>query len=607
MRRSTRRLFILLVTVPALLFLFAWLYMLVMRHVEGSPRSFGHAVGFISETLTSTGYGADNSWEQPLAQAFVVMVQFAGLAITILIFPVFVVPFIEERFESRLRQSLPELDGAVLVYHWGPAVAPLVERLDELQVPVVIVEENQATARRLHDRGRAVVNAQLEEDEIDFSRLGAARGIVAAGDDPSNAVLTLMARQQGFAGPIAVLVASPARRAAMKRAGASAVFTPSHILAAALAARASHKINPRVSGAQTLGRHLQIAEVRIDRGSPLVGKTLVESSLRGKTGTTIVGWWRDGELRPPPGPNEKLQLGAILVAAGSDAGIEKLGALATPVTRRGCILVIGHDEVASKVAEFLTLADEQVRRLSPVTAGSATVGDPLDPNVLEEAGVKEARAIILALDTDGETLFAAALVRDLAPELTVVAAARRAENVARIRRAGADFALSVGQVAGQVLAYQLLGEEVVAIEGEIRLVRTAAGELAGRRLVAAGIRERTDCSLVAVERGDDVILEFGADFEVSDKDALYITGSSEHIDRFFAEFPGTHARSALASGDGGAGAAAAPARSRMPASGARRTSSSPRPPARPAARAPRASGYRSRPARPARWRRRPSG
>ena len=541
MRRSTRRLLILLATVPALLFLLAWVYMLLMEHVEGSPRRFGHALEFVSETLTTTGYGADARWNEPLLQAFVVVVQFAGLAITILIFPVFVVPFIEERFESRLRQSLPELKGAVLVYHWGPAVAPLIERLEQLEVPVVVVEENLATARRLHDRGKTVVNAQLEEEELDFGRLTDARGIVAAGDDPANAVLTLAARQQGFSGPIAVLVASPTRRAAMQRAGATAVFTPSHILAAALAARASHKINPRVSGAQTLGRHLQICEVRVDRGSSLVGKTLAESNVRAQTGTTIVGCWRDGELRPPPGPQQKLELGAILVAAGSDTGIEKLGQLATPVTRRGPILVVGHDEVASKVAEFLTLAEEEVRRLSPCAAGSAQVGDPLDPNVLEEAGIKEARAVILALDTDGETLFAAALARDLAPESTVVAAARRAENVARIRRAGADFALSVGQVAGQVLAYQLLGEEVVALESEIRLVRTAAGELAGRQLSSARIRERTHCSIVAVEREEEVILELGADFEVLDHDALYVTGSADHIHRFFEVFPGTHA------------------------------------------------------------------
>src|SRR5205823_2679138 len=97
--------------------------------------------------------------------------------------------------------------------------------------------------------------------------------------------------------------------------------------------------------------------------------------------------------------------------------------------------------------------------------------------------------------------------------------------VARIRRAGADFALSVGQVAGQLLAFQLLGEESVALEAEIKLVRAAAGELAGIHLAGARIRERTGCSVVAVERGDQVIADFGADFELAAGDALHVTGT----------------------------------------------------------------------------------
>jgi Trk K+ transport system NAD-binding subunit len=386
-----------------------------------------------------------------------------------------------------------------------------------------------------------VVHASLgDQEEVDLTAVRQARGVVAGGDDPTNAILTLTARQHGFTGPIVALVATPARRKAMQRVGASAVFTPGHVLAAAVAARASEKISPRVSGASSLGRHLQIAEVRIDRTSPLAGKTLREADLRGRTSATIVGWWRDGELRPPPGPSERIEVGAILVAAGTDAGIARLGELATPVARSGPVVVIGDDEVADKVAEFLDGAGEEVRRMSPTPVDGAVVGDPLDPAALERAGCKEARAVVVALASDGETLFASSLVRDLAPEATVVAAARRAENVGRIRRAGADFALSVGQVAGQLLAYQLLGVEMVALEAEIRLVRIGAGELAGANLASRRIREKTGCSVVAVERGDDVIAEFGPEFEVRSRDALYITGSSDCIDRFHAAFPETH-------------------------------------------------------------------
>jgi Trk K+ transport system NAD-binding subunit len=325
----------------------------------------------------------------------------------------------------------------------------------------------------------------------------------------------------------------------MQRAGATAVFTPEHVLAAALAARASAKISPRVSGAQSLGGHLQITEVRLNRGSPLAGKTLAESNLRAETGTTVVGWWRDGQLEPPPGPGVRLELGAILVAAGNDAGIAKLEGLATPMPSSGQMVVVGQDRVAHKVAEFLSDAGEEVRRVSPAPVDGALIGDPLDPDVLERSGVREARAVVLALDTDGETLFAAALVRDLAPEATVVAAARRAENVGRIRRAGADFALSVGQVAGQLLVYQLLGQESVALEAEIQMVRAAAGELAGGKLADARVRQITGCTVVAVERADDVIAGVSGDFRVRAGDVLYITGASTDVDRFFDSFPGT--------------------------------------------------------------------
>ncbi len=539
MRRSSRRLLLLLVSVPVVLIVFACLYMLGMRYVEGAPRGFGRALELVAATLTNSTNNADSTWDSTTMEVFVVIVRFAGLALTILVFPVFVVPFIEERFEARLPNALPDLDGAVLVYGWGPAVAPLVEHLGLLEVPVVILEEDLAIARRLHERGHVVVHARLEEEELDFSRLTRARGVVVNGSDPSNAVLTLTARQQGFVGRIAALSETPARRGAMMRAGATAVFTPSHVLAAAVAARASDKISPRVSGAQSLGRHLHIVEVRLDKSSPLVGKTLAESKLRTETGTTIVGWWRDGVMRPPPGPGDRLDVGAILVAAGTEAGIARLGKLATPVARTGPIIVIGGDVVAGKVAEFLEGAGEEVHRLAPTASAGASVhvGDPLDPAVLEARGVTRARAVVLALETDGETLFAASLVRDLTTEATIVAAARRAENVTRIRRAGADFALSVGQVAGQLLAFQLLGEETIAIEATIKMVRAAAGELAGAHLAGARVRERTGCSVVAVERGDDVIADFGPDFELRRDDAVYITGADDAIERFFATFP----------------------------------------------------------------------
>ena len=49
------------------------------------------------------------------------------------------------------------------------------------------------------------------------------------------------------------LIDNPNRRGPMQLAGATAAFTPNHVLAAAIAVRASAKIGPRITGIQPLG------------------------------------------------------------------------------------------------------------------------------------------------------------------------------------------------------------------------------------------------------------------------------------------------------------------------------------------------------------------
>jgi voltage-gated potassium channel len=167
------------------------------------------------------------------------------------------------------------------------------------------------------------------------------------------------------------------------------------------------------------------------------------------------------------------------------------------------------------------------------------VGDHLDDAVLKRAGGREAQGIILALESDSATLFATAVVRNLAPEAMIMAGVQQAENVARIHRAGADFALSLSQVAGQLLSYHLLGQSAVSLEGKIKIVATAAGNFVGRPLAKHWIRDRTGCSVVAVERGSGIIVDFDESFEVHHGDIVYLSGTNETIQAYFRMFPET--------------------------------------------------------------------
>src|SRR4030095_12033707 len=114
LKRSSRRLLALLAVLPATVVVLGTLYMLGMTHLEGAPRTFMQNLQWASETLTTTGYGADNHWNHPVMALFVILGQFMGLFLVFLIFPIFVLPYFEEQFEARLPSVLPPMAGVVL-------------------------------------------------------------------------------------------------------------------------------------------------------------------------------------------------------------------------------------------------------------------------------------------------------------------------------------------------------------------------------------------------------------------------------------------------------------------------------------------------------------
>ena len=522
----------------------ALVYMAGMARLEGRPRGFWDSLEWAAETLTTTGYGADAHWRHPAMVLFVVGVQFAGVFLVFLIVPLFLIPFLEARFEVRLPQEVEaELAGHVVIYRYGPAVETLLGELAAARVPTLLLEEDDGAARRLFEAGQRVLHRPLSDAALRAAGLGAARALIANGSDDANAALILAARQTGFQGPILALVEEPFHRRPMMLAGASAVFTPRHILGAALAARASARINPRLAGTQRLGRKLELAEVRIEPASPLAGKTLAEAGIGARTGATVVGQWLGGELRALPDAAARLQPESVLIVAGGAASVARVSELARgeeAPARRGPFVVGGYGEVGRKVVELLLAVGEEVKVIDRRPApGVDLVGNVIDPGILEAAGAAAAQAVILALDTDSATLFATVILKDSVPAVPVIARVNQAENVERIHRAGAYFALSISQVSGQMLARKLLGEEAVALDPRLKVLRVPAADLrrlsAGRRARPAlsdlDLR-RTGCSAIAVERGDEVLVDLAPGFRVDPDDVLYVCGTAEAVRRF---------------------------------------------------------------------------
>ena len=537
LKRSSKRFLIILVLLPISVLILATLYMLGMEYLEGQPRTFLRSLLWASETITTTGYGADSTWKHPVMALYVVAVQFAGQFLIFLAFPMVILPYFEEQFEVRLQHKLPPMTGKVLFYRYAPTIESLLDEFKTKGTPFVILEEDMEVARNLRDRGYNVVFGKMADDPQVLAGVVDATAVVANGDDHANATFTMVVREFGYTGALYSLTDDPVYRYPMLQIGATDVFTPAHVLGAALASQASTRISPPAEGMHLLGTKIGMAEFRVRAESPLAGKKLGELRLRERHGVSLIGQWLGGVFTTTKGPDTVVSAGAILVAVGTHANLEVVERMAMPIRRAGPIVLAGHGAVGQKVVELLRDAGETCVVIDRFAAsGVDLVGSVLERATLERAKLREASAVVLALSDDSESVFATAVVRDYAPQVPLVVRVQRTRNTARIYRAGADFAISVGQVAGQILAFQLLGEQVLQVENRIKFIRCDAEAMAGKHPWLNEELEQTGAKIVALERGGEVVVEFGENFLVDPDDSLYLCGSVSALERYRKAF-----------------------------------------------------------------------
>jgi Trk K+ transport system NAD-binding subunit len=536
MVRPSHRFLALIGMLAAVLIGMALLYMLGMAVLEGKPRNFWQSLLWAAGATSTTGFGPDSVWTHPVMVVFVVFAQFMGVALFFVILPIYLMPFLEDRFETRLPTAAPGARNHVVIFDYDATVATLLTELSQAGIPSVIIDEDETQARRLVAQGHRVVFGNLDGGVLERCNLGQARALIVNSSDDRDAAIILAARQLGFAGDILALVEDPFHRHPMLLAGASDAYTPRHVLGAAVAARASQKVSPTIAGIQHLGDRLQVAEARIVRDSVLCGKTLEQAGLRQHAGVSVIGQWVGGRLIAPPTPQMRLESGGILVLVGSDENIGRcidLCAGARRLRASGTYLIAGYGEVGHKVTQLLTDAGEKTFTIDTRPGpGVNLVGNVLDRTVLEQAGLASAKAVVLALNADSTAIFATVIVKDLAPDVPVIARVNRSENVERLYAAGADFALSVSQVSGQLLAYRLLGKESVMVGPELQVAKVSTRGLENRHPRESELHEATGCSVIAVERAKELVVEFPPDFRLRPGDAAYVCGTAEATSRF---------------------------------------------------------------------------
>ena len=533
-----RRLALSMGAVFALVVVYAWLYQLGMAAFEGETKTFAQAIQTVIESLTTAGFGGDAPWDSTAMNLFVVGMNLTGVLLVFLALPLLVVPLFQQALQDRPPEST-DLTDHVVICGYSPRSDVLADELEAANVPYVFVDDDPELVVDLTNDGTEAIHGELDQEEtLRAANADEARSLVTDVDDETNAIVILTAREFSSDLTIVSVVEDEDVASYHRYAGADETVRPRRVLGQSLATKATTTLSAELRDTIELSEDLSVTELLVQDDSDLVGRTVAESGIRDRMGITVIGAWFNGEFVPVPGPDHRIDGNTILLVAGRRDDLTELKArtVSTLEHRPENVIVGGYGVVGRTAVETLAgngvsttvvdLADEP---------GVDVVGSITDEDVLEAAGVGEARSVLLTVNDDAMTIYATLVLKQVAPDIEIIARANETENIPKLYRAGAEYVLSLSTVTGRMLASVLIeDEEILTPETQFELVRTTAPQIAGKSLGEVDLRARTGCTVVAVERDDELLTDLGPEFVVNADDVLIVAGDDEAINRFVA-------------------------------------------------------------------------
>ena len=530
----------------ALVLVYAVLFRTLMWHLEGREFSLIAGIYWAITVMTTLGFG-DITFHTDAGYIFAAVVTLSGVVFLLIILPfslisLFLAPWIEQRLRSRLFYQLPEeTSGHVVIFGVDAVIRTFIGKLQALQIPFVLVTTDPEETMQLEDQGlRVVCGSATEPRVLEATRVSAARYVIANLGDPENVTICLTVRALSKS-PIAAFVEEPEHGALLRQAGANQIIALHRIIGRYLAIRAT-TCGALAHVLDTFGE-LQIAEIPV-HGTPFSGKTLAEAGIRQQTGLGVIGILERGTFTIPTA-EVRLNDDALLVLAGTRDQLEDLQQLTGEQAIDDLVFILGHGRIGCAAARFLERkpvpfilvdrAENSICKEHVPIYGDATVR-----RVLTEAGIDQAKGLIVTTNDDNTNIFLTLASRNLLPHIRLVARANHDSSVEPLYRAGADFVVSNASVGASILLNILESQASAFLTEGIHVFRrTLPSKLEGRTILNSGLRQRTGCSIVAVEQEDgSTLVSPPPETRLEAGSTLILIGTPEQEEGFDAAMAG---------------------------------------------------------------------
>ena len=138
----------------------------------------------------------------------------------------------------------------------------------------------------------------------------------------------------------------------------------------------------------------------------------------------------------------------------------------------------------------------------------ALQGNAADESVLQQAGIEHARAIVVAVNADAESVFIVLTARGMRPDVEIIARANYETSESKMLRAGANHVISPYRIAGRRMVTTLVRPSVASFLDEVahvgneellidQVVVLPTSSLVGKTLAQAQLTENVGVTLLA--------------------------------------------------------------------------------------------------------------
>jgi voltage-gated potassium channel len=295
---------------------------------------------FYRAVVTSSLTGLDTVPRNDAARLLSIFMVFAGLTIfayvaTMLVEGIARGVFTGALAERRRRRTIENLRDHYIICGYGRVGRRVAAEFREFGTAFVVLDFNPDALDEARDDGVLYIDGTGTEDEdLRAAGLASARGLVASSDsDADNLYITLSARA---ARPDLLIVSRASDEDAAKKlklAGADRVVQP---YSTAGREMAKLVLRPQVAAFLDIvstsgGPELRFEEIEVDETCERAGKSIRDLRVREVTGAMIVALRkRDGTFDTTPDPDETLDVGDVIIAAGTPDELRRLEELFAP-------------------------------------------------------------------------------------------------------------------------------------------------------------------------------------------------------------------------------------------------------------------------------------